>query len=157
VRRAALALLSVGLAVSARAGDDPSAIAKAVGEKFGAACGAGKVEDVLALYRDDARVVYPGAGETATNPAELRKLVTATCVADGPKFTLVGYKAVWVDKAHTAIASLGEWSMTAPGPDGRPVVTPLRATEVIVKTKGGWKYAVDHASIGVPPPPASAK
>lgn len=150
----ALALAALCLvAAAARAADDPTAIAKAVGEKFAAACGSGDVKGVLALYRKDARVVYPGAGDTATNPQELEKLVTATCVKGGPKLELVGYKAVWVDVAHTAIASLGDWSMSAPGPDGKPATTPVRATEVIVKTKGGWKYAVDHASIGVPPAP----
>jgi ketosteroid isomerase-like protein len=73
VRRAALALCLLALAAGARAADDPDKIAEAVGEKFGAACGAGKVDEVLALYRDDARVVYPGAGQTASTPAELRK------------------------------------------------------------------------------------
>jgi ketosteroid isomerase-like protein len=151
-RVVALSLLCF-VAATARAADDASAIAKSVGEKFAAACGAGDVKAVLALYRADARVVYPGAGDTASNPQELEKLVTATCNQNGPKLALVGYKAVWVDAAHTAIASLGEWSMTAPGPDGKPAQTPVRATEVIVKTKNGWKYAVDHASIGVPPAP----
>jgi ketosteroid isomerase-like protein len=143
------------LASAARAADDPTAIAKSVGEKFAAACGAGDVKAVLALYRADARVVYPGAGDMASSPKELEKLVTATCTKSGPKLALVGYKAVWLDAAHTAIASLGEWSMSAAGPDGKPAITPVRATEVIVKTKDGWVYAVDHASIGVSPPPPS--
>lgn len=153
-RALALAALLL-LASPARAAEDPGAIAKTVGEKFAAACGAGDVKAVLALYRADARVVYPGAGETATNRQELEKVVTSTCKKDGPKFELVGYEAVWLDASHKAIASLGDWSMTAPGPDGKPAKTQIRATEVIVKTKGGWKYAVDHASIGASPPPPS--
>ena len=141
-------------ASSALAADDPNKIAEEVGAKFAAACGAGKVDQVLALYRDGARVVYPPAGASASTPAELRKLVEATCNAKGPKLALVGYKAVWADAAHTVIASLGDWSMSAEGADGKPITIPVRATEVLVKTKAGWKYVVDHASVGVPPQPA---
>ncbi|MFI5315917.1 MAG: YybH family protein [Myxococcota bacterium] len=153
MKRALLATLFCVAATAAWAGDDPTAIARSVGEKFGAACGAGNVDAVLALYRKDARVVYPGEGESATDPAALRRMVADTCKPGGAKLELVGYKAVWIDKAHTAIASLGDWRLNATGPDGKPVATPVRATEVLVKTKGGWMYAVDHASIGVAPPP----
>jgi len=152
-RAAALGLGLCLLASAARAGGDPTAIVREVGERFGKACGAHDVKAVLALYRADARVVYPLAGESAADPKALEKLVSETCGQDGPKLELVGYKAVWVDASHTVIASLGDWNMTAPGPDGKPAVTPIRATEVIVKTKGGWKYVVDHASIGATPPP----
>lgn len=154
MKAALFATLLCVSAASARAGDDPTAIARAVGEKFDKACGAGDVEAVLALYRDDARVVYPGAGQSATNPTELRKLVTETCVKDGPKLTLVGYRAIWVDAAHTVVAALGDWSMSGTAPDGTPTTTPLRAVEVIAKTPKGWKYVADHASLGAPPPPA---
>jgi len=153
VTRALAAAALCLLASAARAADDPVAIARAVGDKFAAACGAGDVKAVLALYRADARVVYPGAGEMASTPQELEKMVASTCKKDGPKLELVSYKAVWVDASHTAIASLGDWSMTAPGADGKPAKTQVRATEVIVKTKKGWRYVVDHASIGVPPAP----
>jgi len=154
VSRALLAFLGTLLAVSAQAADDPSAIAQSVGEKFVAACGAGDVKAVVAMYRKDARVVYPGAGESATNPQELERIVTTTCAKDGPKVELVGYKAVWIDAAHTVIGALGDWRIVAKGADGKTVTTPLRATEVIVKTKSGWQYVVDHASVGAPPPPA---
>jgi len=154
VKRALLATL---LCVVARpafgAGDDPAAIARSVGERFDAACSAGNVDAVLALYRDDARVVYPGAGQTAVNRGELRAIVAQTCVKGGPKITLLGYRAVWVDAAHTVVAALGDWSMSGTGSDGTPTTVPLRAVEVLVKTKAGWQYAADHASIGVPPPP----
>ncbi len=150
--RALCAVLLCLASVARAADDDPNAIARTVGEKFAVACGAADVEAVLALYRDDARVVYPGAGLTASNPAELRKIVTATCVAGGPKFTLVGYRAVWADSAHTVVAALADWTATAPGPDGKPATTQVRATEVLAKTPAGWKYVVDHASVGVPAP-----
>ena len=152
MRRAALALGLCCAASLAAAADDPTAIAKSVGQKFAAACSAGNVDAVLALYRDDARVVYPGAGETATNRAELRALVRNTCVAGAPPLVLLGYRAVWADPAHSVVAALGDWSVSGPGPDGKTVTTAVRATEVLVKTAKGWLYVVDHASIGVPPP-----
>jgi ketosteroid isomerase-like protein len=151
VTRAFLAALLCLAAPLARAADDPVAVARSVGLKFQRACGAGDVDAVLALYRDDARVVYPGAGQTAASKAELRPLVAATCVATGPKLTLVGYRAVWVDAAHTVVAALGEWSMAATGPDGTPAAVPVRAVEVLVKTEAGWLYAADHASVGTVP------
>jgi len=153
VTRALLAAVLCLAAVMARAADDPTAIAKTVGEKFAAACGSADVPAVLALYRNDARVVYPGAGESASTREELTKMVTSTCSKNGPRLTLVGYKATWADNAHTVIASLGEWSLLTVGADGKQVTTPVRATEVLVKTQKGWKYVVDHASIGVPPAP----
>jgi ketosteroid isomerase-like protein len=156
MRALALTLLCV-VASSARAADDPAAIAKIVGDKFAAACAAGNVAAVLALYRDDARVVYPGAGQSAAGKAELRGMVEATCrKGGGPELKLNGYRAVFVDAKHTTIASLGDWSMAGTGPDGKPTVTPVRATEVLVKDKAGWRYAVDHASVGIPLPPAEA-
>jgi len=154
VIRALAATLLCVVASAARAGDDPSGIAKTVGLKFAAACNAHDVDAVMALYRDDARVVYPGEGETAADKTQLRALVGATCVPNGPDFKLVGYKSVWVDAAHTTIASLGDWNISGSEPDGRAMVTHVRATEVIVKTPAGWRYVVDHASLGVPHPPA---
>lgn len=147
MRRAALAICLLALAAGARAADDPDKIAEAIGAKFTAACGAGNLDAVLALYQKDARVVYPGENQSAGNPTELRRVVTETCVKGGPKFELASHHAIWLDKAHTVVASLNEWKVT--GPDGKPGPA-LRATEVMVKTKDGWKYAVDHASFGVP-------
>jgi ketosteroid isomerase-like protein len=151
VKRALLAALFCVASPVAFAADDPSAIARGVGEKFDKACSAGDVDAVLALYRDDARVVYPGAGQTATTKAELRPIVAATCAKGGPKISLVGYRATWADAAHTVIAALGDWKMASAGPDGTPVDVPLRAVEVLVKTPHGWLYVADHASIGAVP------
>ena len=150
MRRAALAILICVAAGAASAADDPNKVAEEIGAKFTAACDAGNVDAVLALYQKDARVVYPGENQSAGDPKELRRVVAETCVKGGPKFELASHHAIWLDKAHTVVASLNEWKVT--GPEGKPGPA-LRATEVMVKTKDGWKYAVDHASFGVPPEP----
>ena len=102
------------------AGEDPAVIARIVGEKFAEACGAGDVNSVLALYQDDARVVYPGAGQSATDKAALRHMVVQTCAKGAPKLELVGYSAVWVGDSKSVIAALGDWKATSTGPDGKP-------------------------------------
>jgi ketosteroid isomerase-like protein len=150
VIRALLAALFCVAAATAAAEESPVSIARSVGEKFEAACGAGDVDAVMALYQKGARVVYPGEGQSATEPLELRRMVGDTCKPGGPKFKVVGYRAIWIDAAHTVVGALGDWEASGAGPDGVPMVTKLRATEVLVKTKDGWKYVVDHASFGVP-------
>jgi hypothetical protein len=142
VTRAFLAALLCLVGSPARAaGDDPNAIARAVGEKFAAACAAGDVPAVLALYRDDARVVFPGEGQTAVTRAELEKLVAGMCVKGGPKLVLVGYRAVWADSAHTVVAALGDWRMDATSPEEvrrRPRVRRRRApARPLARDRGG--------------------
>ena len=41
--------------------------------------------------------------------------------------------------------------------NGKRMTSHVRTTEVIVKSGAGWRYVVDHASIGLPPPKAAAK
>jgi ketosteroid isomerase-like protein len=147
VRCTALALALWLAAPAALASDDPNKIAEEVGAKFSAACAAGDVNAVVALYQADARVVYPGEGQSAADPKALRRAVGETCVKGGPRFFLVARQAIWLDAAHTVVASLNEWKVVPP--EGQAAGPPLRATEVMVKTKDGWKYAVDHASFGV--------
>ena len=40
------------------------------------------------------------------------------------------------------------------GPDGKPITARVRTTELLHRSKGKWRYVIDHASIGLPPPPA---
>lgn len=43
----------------------------------------------------------------------------------------------------------------AQAPDRKPVTMRIRTTELLHKSSGQWRYAIDHASIGLPPPPAA--
>ena len=50
----------------------------------------------------------------------------------------------------------GYWSLTVvPKGGGDPIPMKGRATVVVKKVGGKWQYIVDHASVPLPPPPAS--
>jgi ketosteroid isomerase-like protein len=106
---------------------------------------------VLALYADDAIVIWPGAGDEAKGKAELEKLVRS--------FLARGRDAVLTPKSLTAIpldadhvADVGIWDDALTTPDGKRVTTRIRTVEILVRRDGRWLYLVDHASVGVPPP-----
>jgi ketosteroid isomerase-like protein len=61
--------------------------------------------------------------------------------------------AIALDASH--ILNVGRWEATVPDPDGRPTTAVVRTTELLVKENGVWRYLVDHASIGAPPPSAT--
>ena len=137
------------MALAARAFADATADAKAHDEAFAKACGAGDVKAVVALYTDDAFVIWPGVGEEARGKAAIEKLATNFCDPKAnTKPVLKSDVGVQLDPSHIAI--IGHWEVTQTGPDGKPTTSQIRTSEIIVKTAGGWRYVVDHASIGQP-------
>jgi uncharacterized protein (TIGR02246 family) len=129
---------------------DATSDAKAHDEAFAKACGAGDVKAVVALYADDAFVIWPGVGEEARGKAAIEKLAVGLCDPKlETKAVLKSDVGVQLDPTHIAI--IGHWEITQKGADGKPTTSEIRASEVIVKTAAGWRYLVDHASIGVPP------
>ena len=54
---------------------DAAADGRAVSDAFAKAVAAGDVQAVLALYRDDASVIWPGQGEEAKGRAAIEPLV----------------------------------------------------------------------------------
>lgn len=137
--------------LASQAHADATAEARAHSEKFGKACEAGEIDNVLELYADDARVVWPGAGEEAQGKDAIEKLVKNLCDPKSePKFTLKSIEGISLDSDH--IATVGHWEGSSKGPDGKKMMFQVRTTEVLVKAGSGWKYIVDHASIGQPPP-----
>ena len=133
---------------------DATAEARAHSEKFAKACEAGEIENVLALYTDDAHLVWPGAGEEAQGKASIEKLAKGLCDPKSEaKFTLKSIDGISLDSDH--IATVGNWEGSFKGPNGKRQVSQVRTTEVLQKSGSGWKYIVDHASIGLPPPKAA--
>lgn len=144
------------MAFAAPAFADPTADATALSESFAKACEAGDVQGVLALYADNATVIWPGAGEEAKGKTSIEKLATELCNPKSkPKFALKSIEGISLDNSH--IATVGHWESSFTAPNGKRVSAQLRTTEVLVKSGSVWRYLVDHASIGQPPPKATAK
>jgi len=144
-------VLVLVLAVAPAALADPQSDGRAHADAFGRAMNAGDVKAALALYTDDARVIFPGRGEEAHGKAEIEKLLTTTFAQlKGQRAEIRALDAVPLDDTH--MVTVGRWEIAAPRRGGKPTV--VRTTEVLVKTADGWRYLVDHASIGAPPPPA---
>ena len=116
----------------------------------------GDVKGAVALYADDAIVVWPGAGEEAKGKAAIEKLVTDLCdPKTNPKPVLKSDVGVQLDDSHISI--IGKWELTQTDPHGKRTTSQIRTSEIIAKTPAGWRYIVDHASIGVPAPKATKK
>jgi uncharacterized protein (TIGR02246 family) len=144
------------IALAAPAFADATADARAHDEAFAKACNAGDVKGVVALYAEDAVVVWPGAGEEAKGKAQIEKLAADLCdPKTKPNAVIKSEEGVALGDSHIAIT--GHWELTQTGPDGKRSTSQIRATEVIVKTPAGWRYVSDHASIGVPPPKTAKK
>ena len=135
---------------------DLAADVKAHEEAFARACAAGDVPAVVALYADDARLVWPDAGEEGRGKADIERLATAFCKrTEDLKLTLSSLDVVPLDDTHVGTVAHWEMSVTAPG--GKKLSAKVRSTEVLVKTGGAWRYLVDHASLGRPPAPTATR
>jgi len=156
MKRLALAALLAALASAAHAGDVPSALAHELSQKFVTACENGKVNEALALYVDDAVVVYPSEGARAEGKAAIAKVLADLCQAGLGKSKWLGGSGAWFGTGENAIVATGSWETSGEGPDGKSVSVIVRTTELLVKTPDGWKYRLDHASAGVPLPQPSA-
>jgi len=146
-------MLSMLLAAPA-ARADPTAEARALGDRFGAAVASGNVDAVLALYADDARVIYPGHGEEARGKAELKAMLERSLPGmRGLVLVQKSTDAVAVDPTH--VMNVGRWEARTVAPNGRRTTATVRTSELLTKENGTWVYLVDHASIGTPPPSAA--
>ena len=133
---------------------DANSDARAHSEAFERAFAARDAKAILALYADDARCVWPGEGEEAVGRAAMAKLVDnmfKTSPAN-TTLTLKSQDAYELDTHH--IATVGHWEETVTMPDGHKETYQIRTTEVLRKVGKVWLYMIDHASIGLPPPPA---
>ncbi len=128
---------------------DAGVIARDLDERFAAACNAGDVAAVTALYADDATAIFPMEGGVAHGKAEIGKLVALACHPPSVR-QLEQVAARFLTASHISV--IGQWKQTHPGPDGQPVVMAVRTSEILVRTAAGWRFLVDHASVGAPPP-----
>ena len=155
-RRVALSIVVLGLSsmLAGAAHADPVADAKTVSDAFTKAFEACDIPAVLALYEDNAVVIWPGQGEFATGKASIEKIVKANCSGPSkPSLNEVSSNARPVGKDY--IIHIGQLDDTMAGPDGKPTTLRIRTSELLHKSGGKWRYAVDHASAGLPPPPGA--
>jgi uncharacterized protein (TIGR02246 family) len=144
-----LALLSL---VAMPAFADPAADAKAHSEAFARAWNARDVKRVLALYADDARVIWSGDGEEANGKAEIEKLLK-NAMQSFPKDGRVVFKSQEaVPLGNGYIATVGHWEISFTNDDGKKQTVQIRSTEIIRKRGGKTFYVIDHASVGTPGP-----
>jgi hypothetical protein len=80
---ASIALLLI-LFTSPAAADDPNDVGTAHSQAFAKACAAGDIPGVLALYEDQATVIWPGLGEVAHGKVEIEKLAATLCKSGQP-------------------------------------------------------------------------
>jgi ketosteroid isomerase-like protein len=138
---------------------DAEADALAHSKAFERAMSAADVRAAVALYSDDARVVFPGQGEEATGKAAIEKLLAETVDGlAGAPMRLESQKVIPLSGDYTAI--LGHWRIDFREPDGSTQTVRLRSSEVIRKDGDRSVYVVDHKSVGIPedeaPPPTTA-
>lgn len=133
---------------------DANADAKAHSLAFQNAVKAGDVAAVMALYADDAYVIWPGQGEEAHGKAAIEKLAKDLIKSSEGSTLMLKSQSV-VDLGGGVIAVIGQWESVGPDAKGVNQTTVLRTSEVIKKVGNKTLYLVDHASIGVPAPAAT--
>jgi uncharacterized protein (TIGR02246 family) len=149
-------LLIAALDGTAPALADATADGRAVSEAFEKAVAAGDLQAVLALYRDDASVIWPGQGEEGKGKAAIEKLARGF-LADMKGARLILKSQTSIPLGEGYIVNLGNWEQTSTSPAGKPTSVEIRTSEVLAKADGKWLYLIDHASIGLPPPKAAPK
>lgn len=149
-----IAISLVVLALSAMftipAHADAVAEAKAANDAFSKAFEACDVPAVMALYEDNAVLIRPGQGEFAIGKPAIEKVIKGYCSSPvKPSIKVISSDARQVGLDH--IIHYGQLDTTIAGPDGKPVTTRIRTSELLHKSHGKWRYEVDHASAGLPP------
>lgn len=135
---------------------DPVADAKAATDAFTKAFESCDVPGVLDLYEDNAVIIWPGRGDFAAGKAAIEKVVKAEWNCSSPsKRSLKEVSSDARALGKDYIIHIGQLDDTMAGPDGKPYTLRIRVSELLHKSGGKWRYAVDHASIGLPPPPAA--
>jgi uncharacterized protein (TIGR02246 family) len=155
-RRIASSVAAVALVFMfmATAYADPVVEAKAVNDAFTKAFEACDIPAVLDLYEDNAIVIWPGEGEFAIGKSAFEKILKGYCSGSSkPSIKVVSSDARQVGRDY--ILHFGQLDASVAGPDGKPATIRLRTTELFHKSHGKWRFAMDHASAGIPPPPGA--
>ena len=149
------AFVSLGVLLPGPVRADASSDAMAQSKAFERAMNEKDVKALVALYADDARVVFPGQGEEASGKAEIERLLTDTVAAfEGAQTTLASQTAIPLAGDYTGV--VGRWVIVFKEADGTAHTVHLRTSQVIKKEGDRTLYVIDHQSIGVVPVEAEA-
>jgi uncharacterized protein (TIGR02246 family) len=107
---------------------------------------------VLALYADDARVIWANEGEEANGKAEIEKLLKNAMQSFPKDGSVVLKSQEVVPLGNGYIATVGHWEISFTNDDGKKDTAQIRSTEVIRKRGRKTLYVIDHASVGTPQP-----
>jgi ketosteroid isomerase-like protein len=132
---------------------DPAAVVKAHSDAFAKAFNSCDIPAALELYEDNAVLIWPGEREVANGKAAIAKVIKVEC-SSAAKSSLKQVSSDSNAIGKDYIINVGMWDDTMPGPDGKPMTARVRTTELLHRSNGKWRYVIDHASIGLPPPPA---
>ena len=147
------ALMVCLVTFSLSAAESASAVGRAHSDKFARAFNAHDANGMVALYADDARIVWPGAGEEGKGKSEIAKRIDAM-VKSSPDATIRLASQDAMPLVADYVATVSHWEMTVKGPDGKAMTVPIRSTEVLRVQGSGALYVIDHASVGMAPEPA---
>ena len=135
---------------------DTATQARAHSEAFARAMNTGNVEAALALYSDDARVIWPGEGEEARGKTAIRALIETTLRSFPKDSRLALHSQDAVALADGLIATVSHWQQTYTRGDGTKATAMFRATEIIRLDGRATLYVLDHASAGLRAPGTGA-
>jgi uncharacterized protein (TIGR02246 family) len=140
--------------LASAAAADSNADAKAHSDAFAKAMQSGDVAAVMALYADDAYLIWPGEGEEAHGKAAIEKLISNFMKNSQGSPPVLKSQNV-VDLAPGLFAVIGQWEQVVTAPDGKSQTIVVRTSEIVRKVGAKTLYVVDHASVGLPPPPTA--
>lgn len=141
-------LLFVLSAVTTPAFGDTASLARAHSEAFARAMNAQDVDAALALYAEDARVIWPGLGDEAHGKIAIRALIDSTLMSFPKDSRLMLKSQEAIALGHGYISTVSHWEQAYTRDDGTKATAQIRATEIIRVIEGASLYVIDHASFG---------
>jgi uncharacterized protein (TIGR02246 family) len=149
LKRQVILFATITLVLCSSAFADPAAVVKAHSDAFGTAFSSCDIPATLKLYEDNAVMIWPFEGEVATGKAQIKKLIRREC-SNSPNESLIQVSSDSRAIGEDYIINVGMWDDTVKGPDGKSQVTRIRTTELLHRSDGKWRYAIDNASIAAP-------
>ena len=140
-----VASLLAACAVAPTASNQAAALLQADRDWAAMAVDGGDVEKLISVWTDDA-IVYPPGQPPVRGKAAIRAFVKASLAIPGFQITWVPREAA-VSADATLGYTLGENTMTVPGPNGKMVTLRGDYTTVWRREGGVWRCVIDMSSV----------